>query len=98
MGHYQCQEKWTPLRWARTLSRMGRGGLYRVVALSAVLGAVPVQAQNAVFANLLQARYVHCAFYKAYEVDRDTGDNVMVEGRSDTLTHFQGIEGGRARQ
>jgi len=72
--------------------------LYRAFALAAVLGAVPVQAQNTAFANLLHSRYVHCAFYKAYEVDRETGDNVMVEGRSDTLTHFQRIEGGRARQ
>ena len=77
---------------------MGRRGLYRAVALVAVLGVAPVQAQNTVFANLLQARYVHCAFYRAYEVDRATGDNIMVEGRSETLTHFQGIEGGRARQ
>lgn len=72
--------------------------LYRVVALGVVLTAVPVQAQNPVFANLVQSRYVHCAFYKAYEVDRVTGDLLLVEGRSDTLTHFQRIEGNRARQ
>lgn len=77
---------------------MGRGDLYRSVALAAVLAAAPAHSQNAVFANIAQARYVHCAFYKAYEVDRVTGDNVLVEGRSDTLTHFQGIEGARARQ
>src|SRR5262245_47342623 len=81
---------------AHTL-RMGMR-LYRSAALAAVLAAVPVQAQNSVFANLVQSRYVHCAFYKAYEVDRVTGDHVLVEGRSDTLTHFQGIEGNRARQ
>jgi len=72
--------------------------LYRAIAFAAVLAAVPVQAQNPVFANLVQSRYVHCAFYRAYDVDRVTGDHVLVEGRSDTLTHFQGIEGNRARQ
>jgi hypothetical protein len=61
--------------------------------------AADVAAQGAsTFDNLVQSRYVHCAFYKAYEVDRLTGDHVLVEGRSDTLTHFQGIDGDRARQ
>ena len=50
------------------------------------------------FANLVQSRYVHCAFYKAYETDRATGDLVLVEGRSQSLTHFQAIRGGQARQ
>jgi len=52
----------------------------------------------ATFANLLHARYVHCAFYKAYEADRATGDLVLVEGRSNSLTHLQRIGGGHARQ
>lgn len=61
--------------------------------------AADLAAQGAsTFDNLVQSRYVHCAFYKAYEVDRITGDHVLVEGRSDTLTHFQGIDGDRARQ
>jgi hypothetical protein len=76
---------------------MGRR-LCGVVALAAVLVTAPALAQNPVFANLVQSRYVHCAFYKAYDVDRMTGDYVLVEGRSDTLTHFQGIDGNRARQ
>jgi hypothetical protein len=74
------------------------GRLYCVATLAAVLAAPAVQAQSPIFANLLQSRYVHCAFYKAYDVDRATGDHVLVEGRSDTLTHFQGIDGNRARQ
>lgn len=52
----------------------------------------------AMFANLVQSRYVHCAFYKAYEVDARTGDLLLVEGRSQSLTHFQAIRGGYARQ
>ena len=53
---------------------------------------------NAQFANILAARYVHCAFYKAYDTDPATGDLVMVEGHSNSLTHFQRISGGHARQ
>ncbi len=52
----------------------------------------------AAFDNLVRSRYVHCAFYKAYEVDRVTGDRLLVEGRSHSLTHFQAIQGGHARQ
>ncbi|HZM48821.1 MAG TPA: hypothetical protein VFC14_28665 [Burkholderiales bacterium] len=51
-----------------------------------------------VFAQLVKARLVHCAFYKAYEVDQVTGDLVLTEGRSNSLTHFQGIQGDHARQ
>jgi hypothetical protein len=50
------------------------------------------------FDKLVKSRLVHCAFYKAYEVDRLTGDLVLMEGRSDSLTHFQRIKNGHARQ
>jgi hypothetical protein len=52
----------------------------------------------ATFSNLVHSRYVHCAFYKAYETDSSTGDLVMVEGHSNSLTHFQRIRDGHARQ
>lgn len=64
----------------------------------ALIGAAAAHAQNATFDNLVQSKFVHCAFYKAYEVDRTTGDLVLVEGRSQSLTYFQGIEGTQARQ
>ena len=70
----------------------------RLTVLLALLVAASAQAQNTTFDNLVQSRFVHCAFYKAYQVDQTTGDLVLTEGRSDTLTHFQGIEGNRARQ
>jgi hypothetical protein len=50
------------------------------------------------FDKLVQSKLVHCAFHKTYEVDRLTGDLVLTEGRSSSLTHFQGIKDGRARQ
>lgn len=57
-----------------------------------------VAADASPFANLLRSRYVHCAFYKAYDIDPATGDRIMVEGRSQSLTHFQAIGDGHARQ
>jgi len=72
--------------------------LNRSSALLALLLAGSAHAQTSAFDNVVQSKFVHCAFYKAYQVDRVTGDFVLVEGRSDSLTHFQGIEGDRARQ
>ncbi len=70
-----------------------------IASLSLLAPAVAAAAENAsTFANIVQSRFVHCAFYKAYEVDRTTGDLLLVEGRSDSLTYFQPIGGGRARQ
>jgi hypothetical protein len=68
------------------------------IALASTLFAAAAHAQAGAFDNLVQSRFVHCAFYKAYEVDRVTGDLILVEGRSDTLSHFQRIDGVRARQ
>lgn len=70
----------------------------RSIALASLLFAAAAQAQTTPFDNLVQSKFVHCAFYKAYEVDRATGDLLMVEGRSDSLTHFQSLDRGRARQ
>lgn len=50
------------------------------------------------FGKLVQSRYVHCAFYKAYETDAASGNLVLVEGQSNSLTHFQRIGRGRASQ
>jgi len=72
--------------------------LYRLIAFCGLLLAGYAQSQPGVFDNLVQSRYVHCAFYRAYDVDPATGDRIMVEGRSHSLTHFQAIHDGRARQ
>lgn len=72
--------------------------LKRPLALATLLFASAALAQTTPFDNLVQSRFIHCAFYKAYEVDRATGDLLMVEGRSNSLTHFQRIDGSRARQ
>ena len=70
-----------------------------VALLASLVPPVGIAADNAsMFANLVQAKLVHCAFYKAYEVDSRTGDHLLVEGRADSLTHFQRIDGDRARQ
>src|SRR5262245_58484645 len=79
-----------------------RRALQRSVLVAAAAALVPsgaFTAENpALFAQLVKSRLVHCAFYKAYEVDRLTGDLVLTEGRANSLTHFQGIRGDHARQ
>jgi hypothetical protein len=57
-----------------------------------------VFAQATAFDNLVRSPHVHCAFYKSYEIDRATGDLLLVEGRSHSLAHFQVSGPGRARQ
>jgi len=66
--------------------------------LASIVAAAAASAQTTSYDNLVQARLVHCAFYRAYDIDKATGDRIMVEGRSDTLTHFQRIDDGHARQ
>lgn len=70
----------------------------RLFILATLLVATPAAAQNTPYDNLVQARLVHCAFYKGYDFDPATGDRIMVEGRSDTLTHFQRVDDSHARQ
>ncbi len=74
----------------------------RALAIASVALLFPVAGMAAedaaMFDNLVASRYVHCAFYKAYEVDSKTGDLLLIEGRSNSLTHFQAIHDGQARQ
>ena len=76
--------------------------LQRSIVLASIALLAPSAGSGAdgasTFDKLVQSRLVHCAFYKAYEVDRNTGDLVLTEGRSESLTHVQGIKDGRARQ
>jgi hypothetical protein len=69
------------------------------VSVAAMLPTGGFGAESApIYAQLVKSRLVHCAFYRAYEVDRITGDLVLTEGRSNSLTHFQAIQGDHARQ
>ena len=79
---------------------MMRPPVYLAAFLAFLLAPVAAfAAENAAaFVNLVHSRYVHCAFYKAYETDHPAGDLVLVEGQSNSLTHFQRIGGGHARQ
>jgi hypothetical protein len=70
----------------------------RLLPLIALALAGPAVAEPTAFDNLARSRYVHCAFYKNYEIDRATGDLLLVEGHSQSLAHFQAIDGGHARQ
>lgn len=68
----------------------------RIILLSLSAG-VAAQVHAGEFDNLAQSRFVHCAFYKAYDVDARTGDLQLVEGKSDSLTHLQRIGSGQGR-
>lgn len=70
------------------LRRIGLGLL-----LAAALPAVAQQAEVAQFENLASSPYVHCAFYRQYEIDPDTGNRLLVEGASNSLTHYQRQDG-----
>ncbi len=65
------------------------------VASVMIAPASAQQADVAQFDNLARSPYVHCAFYKKYDVDPKTGDRLLIEGRSDSLTHYQ--RGGAGR-
>lgn len=41
--------------------------------------------------------YVHCAFYRGYDIEPGTGDRLLIEGRSNSLTHYQRQRDGRVR-
>lgn len=77
---------------------LGGSAVKRLAMLATLLVATAAVAQTTSYDNLVQARLVHCAFYKDYDIDPATGDRIMVEGHSDTLTHFQRIDDGHARQ
>ena len=66
--------------------------------LAALLGSSgSAPASETDFTQLAQARYVHCAFYKTYEKDPATGGPIMVEGKADSLVHFQNVDVKRAK-
>ncbi len=73
-----------------------RTGIVLLIAVCSTATAVTA-ADRSELTNLARAPYVHCAFYKAYEIDPVNGDHVMVEGRADSLMHFQGIDVARSR-
>ena len=95
--------QWTRCTEGVKLVRMMKRALQRSAAIAAIAGALaPSGARGAddaqVYDKLVQSKLVHCAFYKEYEVDRLTGDLVLTEGHSNSLTHFQAIQGDHARQ
>ena len=62
-----------------------------IVAVFAAAGAA-CAADRTDFTHFAKSRYVHCAFYKGYETDAATGGPIMVEGKADSLVHFQNID------
>lgn len=63
------------------------------ILVSAMLAtAAAVAADRSELARFAQARYVHCAFYKSYDIDPVSGERLMVEGKADALMHIQGMD------
>jgi hypothetical protein len=77
---------------------MRHGGIAGVYVLAALAAASFAQAGDPTdFTSLAKSRYVHCAFYKGYEKDPLTGDPIMVEGKADSLVHFQNVDVSQAK-
>ena len=71
--------------------------LAAMLLLLAANGTVMAQESAAPFQQLTLSASVHCAFYRDYELDPRTGDRLLVEGRSNSLTHYQRLRGNRVR-
>lgn len=68
-----------------------------MLLLLALSGAASAQDAPLRFSQLADSPSVHCAFYRDYDIDPRTGDRLLVEGRSNSLTHFQRLRGERVR-
>jgi len=51
----------------------------------------------AALSDLVKSGFVHCAFYRHYDTDPQTGDPLLVEGEGDALMYFEGIDISHAR-
>ena len=71
---------------------LARFSNYLLIAATLGAAGAACAADRTDFANLARSRYVHCAFYKGYETDPATGGPIMVEGKADSLVHFQNID------
>lgn len=65
--------------------------------LLAAMPAAVIAAEAPGFEHLATSPYVHCAFYRGYDLDPLTGDRLLVEGRSNSLTHYQRQRDGSVR-
>ena len=72
-------------------------GSVLLLALSAGAPATAQQSTAFPFEQLVRSPMVHCAFYRAYDIDPQSGQQMLVEGRSDSLTHYQRQRGQRVR-
>ena len=73
---------------------------YGAVFLLALTASAPATAQQPAafpFEQLVRSPMVHCAFYRGYDIDPQSGQQLLVEGRSDSLTHYQRQRGQRVR-
>lgn len=67
------------------------------LAAAAALPPVAAASEAQHFEQITGSPYVHCAFYRGYDIDPDTGQRLLVEGRSNSLTQYQRQRDGRLR-
>lgn len=61
----------------------------RLAAVAALLPAIAAAEDAQRFAQVAGSPHVHCAFYRGYDIDPRTGDRLLVEGSSNSLTHYE---------
>jgi hypothetical protein len=89
--------------WLDAMPALRPAAAVRLLILATLgfsLPAMPVAAQESAdtrFEHLVRSPSVHCAFYRDYDIDPRTGDRLLVEGRSNSLTHYQRLRGDRVR-
>ena len=66
--------------------------IFALIALALGAARAVAAADHIDLANLAHARYVHCAFYRHYDTDPETGGPIMIEGKADALMHFQAVD------
>ncbi len=60
--------------------------------------AEPVAAAGALsYEAIATSPHVHCAFYRSYDIDPQTGGRLLVEGLSSSLAHYQRRRNGGVR-
>lgn len=80
------------------MKRASRGYSLACAAFALISSGTSSAEGYSAFDLLVQSQLVHCAFYKEYEIDAVSGNRVLTEGRSNSLTHFRRIRDDHAAQ
>jgi len=65
--------------------------------LAIVMSPMCVADDGGALSDLATSRFVHCAFYRHYDTDPQTGDPLLVESEGNALMYFEDIDISHAR-